>query len=189
MQSLTYITAERDTSGKGGRLTSLAPLPKISAVSCNFVDRSCSGGKKARNQTKTLLRLSLRLFVIGLFLSTETSAATVTNRVTGAANWNTAATWIQNRTGTVTFTNLSKNVTGVGTLFTSELTMGDSVILQTSPGIVRGVVASITSDTQLVLQANATATISGAYGRQQVPGASDDVVIGNTNLASRPGRT
>ena len=154
----------------------------VPAVSCDFVDHCYPGGKKVRRQTKTLLRISLCILAIGLFLSTETSAATVTNRVTGAANWNTAATWIQNRAGTVTFTNLSKNVTGVGTQFTSELTGGDTVMLQTSAGIVRGIVGTITNDTQLILQANATATISGAYGRQQVPGSSDDVVIGNTNL-------
>jgi hypothetical protein len=133
---------------------------------------------------KTALKLSFCILAIGLFLTTETSAATVTNRVTGAANWNTAATWIQNRTGTVTFTNASMNVIGVGTSFTTELAVGDVLILQASPGTVRGTIFSITSNTQLTLVANAGANANGAYGRQQVPGSSDDVVIGNTNLAS-----
>ena len=133
------------------------------------------------------LRIALKLSVIiatGFLLTTAASAATVTNRVTGAANWNTAATWIQNRTGTVTFTNASKNVTGVGTSFTTELQVGDLLILQGTPGTVRGTIFSITSNTQLTLAANATANANGAYGRQQVPGAADDVVIGNTNLAT-----
>ena len=133
---------------------------------------------------KTVLKLFFCIFAIGLFLATETSAATVTNRVTGAANWNTAATWIQNRTGTVTFTNASQNVTGVGTAFTTELSVGDVLILQASPGTVRGTIFSITSNTQLTLVVNAGANANGAYGREQVPGSADDVVIGNANLAS-----
>jgi hypothetical protein len=133
---------------------------------------------------KTALKLSFGILAIGLFLTTETSAATITNRVTGAANWNTAATWIENCTGTVTFTNASQNVTGVGTAFLSELSVGDVLMLQATPGTVRGTIATITSNTQLTLVANAGANANGAYGRQQVPGSSDDVVIGNTNLAS-----
>ena len=133
---------------------------------------------------KTALKLGFCVCAIGLFSSTEAPAATVTNRVTGAANWNTAANWIQNRTGTVTFSNGSKNVTGVGTLFLTELSVGDVLMLQATPGTVRGTIASITSNTQLTLVANASANANGAYGRQQVPGASDDVVIGNTNLTS-----
>ncbi len=133
---------------------------------------------------KTALKLGFCVCAIGLFSSTGAPAATVTNRVTGAANWNTAANWIQNRTGTVTFSNGSKNVTGVGTLFLTELSVGDVLMLQATPGTVRGTIASITSNTQLTLVANASANANGAYGRQQVPGASDDVVIGNTNLTS-----
>ena len=146
--------------------------------------RESGGGASFSLLVQSVLKLSFCVFAIGLFSSTEASAATVTNRVTGAANWNTAANWIQNRTGTVTFLNGSKNVTGVSTLFLSELSVGDVLMLQATPGTVRGTVASITSNTQLTLVANASANASGAYGRQQVPGASDDVVIGNTNLTS-----
>jgi len=110
--------------------------------------------------------------------------ATVKTRVTGAANWNTVATWIQIRTGTAAFTNGSANVTGTGTSFTTELQVGDILILDASPGTVRGTVLSIQSNTQLTLTANAGATASGSYGREQVPGASDDVQIGNTALSS-----
>jgi hypothetical protein len=133
---------------------------------------------------KTALKFFFCLVAIGLFLATDTSAATVTNRVTGAANWNTAASWIQNRTGTVTFTNGSMNVTGVGTAFLTELSAGDVLMLQASPGTVRGTIATITNNTQLTLVANAGANANGAYGRQQVPGSVDDVVIGNINLAT-----
>ncbi len=160
----------------------MQPFHHIAARRVIF--RQGEGSRSFSLLLKTALELSVCVLVIGFFLTTETSAATVTNRVTGAANWNTAATWIENCTGTVTFTNASKNVTGVGTAFLSELSVGDVLMLQGSPGTVRGTIASITNDTQLILVANATATANGTYGRQQVPGSSDDVVIGNTNLAS-----
>jgi hypothetical protein len=160
VQPFLHIAAKRGIVRKGEWSTAFSPL------------------------LKTALKLSFCIFAIGLFLATETSAATVTNRVTGAANWNTAGTWIQNCTGTVTFTNASQNVTGVGTAFLTELSVGDVLMLQATPGTVRGTIASITSNTQLTLVANAGANANGAYGRQQVPGSSDDVVIGNTNLAA-----
>jgi hypothetical protein len=150
----------------------------------NHAFRESGGGASVSLLVKTALKLGFCVFAIGLFSSTEAPAATVTNRVTGAANWSTAANWIQNRTGTVTFLNGSKIVTGVGTLFLSELSVGDVLMLQATPGTVRGTVASITSNTQLTLVANASANANGAYGRQQVPGATDDVVIGNSNLTS-----
>ena len=87
---------------------------------------------------------TLGICFLGIFFlsASQTFAATVTNRVTVAANWNTAATWIQNRTGTVTFTNGSVNVTGVGTQFLTELAAGDVLMLQASPGTVRGTIAN-----------------------------------------------
>ncbi len=153
------------------------------------IPTTCRSLRKMRRITfpslplKIALKLSFSVLAIAL-LTTNAAAATVTTRVTGAANWNTAATWIQNRTGTVTFTIASPIVTGVGTSFTTELAVGDVLILQGTPGTVRGTVASITSNTALTLTANAGATATGAYGREQVPGAADDVVIGNTNLAA-----
>src|SRR6202158_4588425 len=133
---------------------------------------------------KTAIKLCFSVFAIGLLLSTETSAATVTNRVTGAANWNTAATWIQNRTGTVDFQNGDSVVTGVGTLFLTELAVGDVLILQGTPGILRGTVSSIQNNTQLTLTLPSLFGVNGAYGRERVPGPTDDVVIGNSNLTS-----
>src|SRR5712691_9985359 len=53
----------------------------------------------------------------------QANGATVTTRVTGAANWNTASTWIQNRTGTLAVQKNKVNVVGTGTLFTTELSV------------------------------------------------------------------
>ncbi|MFZ6010470.1 MAG: T9SS type A sorting domain-containing protein, partial [Bacteroidota bacterium] len=85
--------------------------------------------------------------------------------------------------GTAQFTNGSSTVTGTATLFTTELSVGDVLMLQTSPGTVRGIVQSITDNTTLVLTANATATASGGYGRKYIPNTNADIVtIGNSNL-------
>lgn len=120
-----------------------------------------------------------RFYQIGELIPTSGTA----NRLTGTQNWSNPATWIQNRTGTVTFTAGSAAVTGIGTLFTTELVVGDVLMLQTSPGTVRGTVQSITDDENLVLTANASATASGGYGRQYVPNTINDAVtIGNSNI-------
>lgn len=105
------------------------------------------------------------------------------NRLTGAQNWSNPATWIQNRTGNIQFTAGSTAVTGIGTLFTTELSIGDVLMLQTSPGTVRGTVQTIIDNENLVLTANASATANGGYGRQYVPNTINDVVvIGNSNI-------
>ncbi|MDQ2922316.1 MAG: hypothetical protein M3R52_12005, partial [Acidobacteriota bacterium] len=71
------------------------------------------------------------------------------------------------RTGTVTFTNANATVSGVGTNFTTELVPGDQLVLVASPNIVRGIVKTITNNTQLVLQATAGASANGAYLKAQ----------------------
>lgn len=70
-------------------------------------------------------------------------------------------------TGNVTFANGSANVTGSGTKFKTELAIGDPLVLLTSSTIVRGTVKTITSDTQLVLSANAGANANGNYTTSQ----------------------
>ena len=67
------------------------------------------------------------------------------------------------RTGTITFVNASTAVTGVGTLFTTQVKPGDELALVASSNIIRGTVKTITNNTQLVLQANAGANASGSY--------------------------
>ena len=58
-------------------------------------------------------RYSLQVFVfllLAVLFGSDATAATVTTRVTGAANWNTASTWIQNRTGMVTLNGASVTI-------------------------------------------------------------------------------
>lgn len=121
-----------------------------------------------------------RFYQIGELIPTSGTV----NRLTGTQNWSSPATWIQNRTGAIQFTTGSATVTGVGTLFTTELVAGDVLMLQTSPGIVRGTVQTIIDNETLTLTAAATATVNGGYGRQYVPNTiNDQVVIGNSNIS------
>jgi hypothetical protein len=91
-------------------------------------------------------------------------------------NWGTASTWIKKLTGSIQFTNLSTAVVGTATYFTRELSVGDVLMLQATTGTVRGTVQSITDDTHLTLVANASATISGAYGKQESPTSTSGAI-------------
>ena len=126
-------------------------------------------------------------FLMALFLFMEMNpshAAIVTTRVGGAANWSANASWLKTMTGNIKLTNGSKAVVGTGTFFSSEIQVGDVLILIGSPATIRGTVASITNNTNLVLVANAAINSTAAYGIQGIPGASDDVYIGNAALTA-----
>lgn len=108
-------------------------------------------------------------------VATTVRAATATSRQTG--NWDTPSTWSFTRTGTITATPSSANVTGAGTLFTAELAVND--VIMNAAGNVVGTVKSITDNTNLVLQANAAVGVGNqAYTVQKVPLATDTVLIG-----------
>src|SRR5438552_999943 len=117
------------------------------------------------------------LALLASFLCASTGfAATFTSRVTG--NWNTASTWIKTMTGTISVSNNDTTVTGTGTSFTTELVAGD-VIYETGGNLI-GTVSSIANNTSLTLTSGAPAARSGSYGKQAVPGSSDNVVVGPT---------
>ena len=117
------------------------------------------------------------LVILFSFAAILANAATITSRQTG--NWTTASTWIYHCTGTIQFTNGSTTVTGIGTSFSTELSNGSILMLQSSSGTVRGTVSTITNNTTLVLTSAATASTSGTYGKQQAPtsGSSEDIVL------------
>jgi hypothetical protein len=126
---------------------------------------------------KVLLTVFLVLVQTGVF------GATITSTSTGG-NWSAASTWTAiSRTGTITTTSGSINVSGTGTSFLTELAVGS--ILKTTGGVIIGTVATITSNTALTLVANATSTYTGiAFTAQVLPTASDDVVISTTGTNS-----
>ncbi len=121
------------------------------------------------------------MLALSSFTSMVQAQYSFDSRATG--NWNTAGTWIKKLTGTATFTSGSMAVTGTGTLFTTELSPGDILMFQATSGTVRGTVATITDDTHLTLVANAATNAGAAYGKQAIPGASDDVsIVGGTTV-------
>lgn len=73
-------------------------------------------------------------------------------------------------TGTVTFTNGSASVTGVGTLFVSEVNIGDMIKLSTDPDSAYAEVLSVTDDFNLTLSAVYTG-VGGAGNALLVPQA------------------
>lgn len=75
------------------------------------------------------------------------------------------------RTGTITATTGSVNVTGVGTAFTTELQVG-SIIRNAAMSVV-GSVASIIDDNALVLNANGAVAVTGAGYRASVVPTGD----------------
>ena len=136
---------------------------------------------------KALIKVVATFLISLIFLGggAVNAQTTFKTRLAGAANWSSAATWIQARTGTVAFTNGSATVTGTGTSFTTELQVGDILMMDATPATVRGTVASIQSNTSLTLTSNATANVStAAFGRQAVPGATDNVTIGNSAVSA-----
>ena len=89
-------------------------------------------------------------------------AATATSRATG--NWNTGSTWSLTRTGTITANVASATVTGAGTNFLTELSVGN--VIMNAAGTVVGTVQAIASNTSLTLTANAAVAVAGAAWRR-----------------------
>ena len=96
-----------------------------------------------------------------------------------------SASFIRTLTGTIDASLSSTTVTGTGTAFTTEAVVGD--VLKTSTGLDIGVIASITTNTALVLTANslvalddaASVKANWAYAAQfdNAPGTSDYAAI------------
>ena len=77
-------------------------------------------------------------------------------------------------TGTISTNSTSTIVTGAGTLFTTELSVGVAIAKNTGEPL--GTVASISNNTSLTLTANATESYSGAYGKQDDAIARADII-------------
>lgn len=98
-------------------------------------------------------------------------------------------------TGTVTATNGSTTVTGTGTLFTTELTVGDTIVINGTPCYI----SAITSNTSLTLN-QAYANVTGSYtaykankikivnleGFELVDGIEIDIKSSYANMAFSP---
>jgi hypothetical protein len=120
------------------------------------------------------------VFVLAFGLMTLSSIAingqTITSRQTG--NWDQVDTWTAiSRTGTISSSTGSAVVTGTGTLFLTELSVGDRILRSDGTTSI-GIIASISSNTSLTLTANASNNNSNiAYTARVIPGAVHDVSI------------
>lgn len=97
--------------------------------------------------------------------------------VASAANGNWSATAWPNtgRTGSITASTSSVTVTGSGTLFLTELSVGN--IIKTTGNVVIGTIAAINSNTSLTLTGNAANNYTNIAYRSQGVGPIDIVTI------------
>jgi len=129
---------------------------------------------KRTSKTKAFLFLAFSLLSSPVLFG----QTTLTTRATG--NWNANDTWISNTlNGTIT-TSTSTNrtlVTGVGTNFTGQLSVGGA-LYRTDGTTLIGTISSITNDTTLTLTGNAANGNSGiGFRTRKVPGDLDTAVV------------
>lgn len=114
-----------------------------------------------------------------IFISFYTQAQ-VTAAATG--DWSKLSTWgVKPGTGIINTDSVTANVTGSGTLFLTEYSVGE-VIRTSKTGTPIGIIASITNDSVLVLTANTntikTSSTHWVYnGTAVLPVSSDNVLI------------
>ena len=61
-------------------------------------------------------------------INNNTFGATFTSRTSSV--WSSRGSWLKTRTGTISVTSGSKNVSGTSTLFSTELVVGDTLKLR-----------------------------------------------------------
>jgi hypothetical protein len=109
-------------------------------------------------------------FMLVLCAASAAQAQAFTTRQAG--NWNAVDTWTAiTRTGTITSLTTSATVTGSGTLFLTEVAVGDRVLKSDGTTSI-GIVTSVTNNTTLTLTANASnANTNVAYTTRAIPGS------------------
>lgn len=136
---------------------------------------------KTRLRHLKITRLVVVLFCFFLSNLAFAQSGTVTSGASG--NWNADATWVNiniTRSGTISCSTGSTTVTGTGTLFLTELTVGS--VIQRTNGNAIGTVAAINSNTSLTLTANAgTNQTNQAYRTISGPPSPVDTVIIDDN--------
>lgn len=118
-----------------------------------------------------LVKAYLTLFII--FFAGTIYGASITNSTSG--NWSATAWPNTTRTGSITTLTSSSNVTGSGTSFTTEISVGN--IIKTSGNTTIGTVASITDNTHLVLTSNALSANTNISYKSQGVGPVDIITI------------
>jgi hypothetical protein len=130
---------------------------------------------------KPALRFFRLVVLAGGFFSMAlaTTAATITSVATG--DWSASAWPNTLRAGTISTATVSTAVTGSGTLFLTQIAVGN--ILKTTGNVVIGTVLSVNSNTSITLAANAASGNSAiAYNVQGVGSGDIALILGNTTI-------
>jgi hypothetical protein len=124
---------------------------------------------------------SARLCLLSvLLIATSSIAFSATIVSAGSGNWSATAWPNTGRTGTITTSTGSAAVVGVGTVFTTEISVGS--IIKTTANVVIGTVLSVTDDTHLTLAANAASDNTGINFNFQGIGSGDIASIQGGHL-------
>ena len=136
-----------------------------------------------KTSTKTLMRRTAAVFMIAMMLFAAlpvAQAGAVSLNITSVATgtWEATAWPSTQRSGTITVTAGNTTVTGSGTAFLTELSVGN-ILKTTGTNTQIGTVAAISSNTSLTLtNIPATTRTNIAYNVQGV-GPADNVTIAN----------
>lgn len=132
-----------------------------------------------KTRLRHLKRTGFVVMLFCFFLSNLVTAQSGTITSVANGNWNADATWANvnvTRTGTISCSTGSTTVTGSGTLFLTELTVGS--VIQRTNGNAIGTVAAINSNTSLTLTTNAGSNqTSQAYRTISGPPSPVDTVL------------
>lgn len=171
-----YVTFPQTTCDSGGRITTGMKF------STRFLESYTSNGSPSNNSVYTnVVSIPKDVTVLHYEFSSEDCGTTI--EVT-PINRSQQASQITSRTptnmsnvsatGNITCSTTSTTVTGIDTLFQTELVVGRTIL--SSSNVVIGKVATISSNTSLTLTTNASVTVSdNSYNRQLAIGNSGDV--------------
>lgn len=128
-------------------------------------------------RTAAILTIAMMLFAALPMIPASAASLNITSVATGT--WEATAWPLTQRSGTITVTAGNINVTGTGTAFLTELSVGN--IIKTTANIQIGTVASITSNTNLTLANTPGSTRTNISYKVQGVGPADNVTIANTH--------
>ena len=132
------------------------------------------------HRTATILTILMMLFAALPVIPTHAVSLDITSVASGT--WEAIAWPNTQRSGTITVTAGNTTVTGTGTAFLSELSIGN--IIKTTSDIQIGTVSAITSNTELTLVNTPVTTRTDIPYHVQGVGPADNAIIANTHTVT-----